>query len=143
MTAWRLTLLLGLGCGTHGAPDLNQSLARYNGYVRLEQADSIAEMYTLNGELLVPGRAPLQGPDSIRAFLAAFTNVRVDSSAMWADSISVTDSGVVQWGGYFQIATVAGQPPVQASGHFVALWLLSPDGHWFLRRMGTTNQEPS
>src|SRR5262249_51945160 len=134
---WCVVLVGLAACGVRSAPSLDESLARYNRFVRHEYGDSIALLYAPDGELGLPGRAPVRGPDSIRTFLASFTAVRVDSSAMWVDSISVTDSGVVQYGGYYQQATVEGQPPVRATGRFVALWRLRPDGYWLLRRMRT------
>ena len=115
-------------------PDLSASLAQYSSFVRRQLGDSIAALYAPDGELVAPG-GPVRGPAAIRAFLAGFTNVHVDSSTMWADSVAITDTGIIQWGGFYQRATVADRPPVVATGHFVALWREQPDGRWLLRRM--------
>lgn len=128
-------MLLGLAaCRVTSTPDLNATLARYNNFVRHEMGDSIAAMYAPDGELVTPIRS-YRGPDSIRAFLATFTNVTLDSSVMWTDSVHATDSGLVQWGQFYQHAILADRPAVAATGHFVALWREQPDGRWLLRRM--------
>lgn len=129
--AW---LLVIAGCRVTSTPDLNATLARYNSFVRRDLGDSIAAFYAPDGEL-VTERGPIRGPAAIRSFLATFTNVQVDSSAMWADSVEVTDSGVVQWGGYYQRAIAPDRPAVTATGRFIALWRQGRDGRWLLRRM--------
>src|SRR5262245_29228166 len=88
-------VLLG-ACGPDARHELDGYLARYNTFVRHMQGDSIAALYAAQGEL-VTGGGVIRGPDSIRTFLAGFTNVTVDSSAMWADSVNLSDSGAVQW----------------------------------------------
>ena len=111
-------------------------LARYNNYLSHQWGDSLAAMYLPEGELVAPGRPPVVGPAAIAQFLNSFTNIKVDSSAMTADSVAQSDSGTVQWGRFFQKATPAGQAQITAQGHFVATWRMK-DGHWMLRRLGT------
>ena len=131
----RLVLLFGImGCRVAPTPDLTATLVRYNNFVRHELGDSIAALYAPDGELVTPSRS-IRGPAAIGAFLATFTNVRIDSSTMWTDSVRATDSGLVQWGQYYQRARVLDRPPVTATGHFVALWREQSDGRWLLRRM--------
>ena len=124
-------------CAPDPGPLLQDNLARYNRYIRTKNGDSIAAFYQADGELLATGRAPLKGPEAIRTFLEGFSSVSVDSSAMWQDSLVRSDSGIVQYGGFFQVATPQGQPPVTARGHFFAHWRRQGDGRWLLRRMGT------
>lgn len=132
---WRAALMVGLaGCRVTPTPDLNVSLAQYNSFVRRQLGDSIAALYAPEGELITPN-GPIRGPAAIRDFLATFKNVRVDSMAMWADSVATTDSGVVQWGHWYQRATVPGRPVFNGTGRFVALWQEQHDGRWLLRRM--------
>lgn len=127
-----------LACRAHHARALDAELARYNAFVARQAGDSIAAMYAPDGELDVPGRAPLRGPAEIAGFLAGFTGVRVDSSAMWADSLVPSDSGVAQWGHYYQRAVVAGRvEPITVRGGFVAVWRRDAQGRWRLRSMRT------
>jgi SnoaL-like protein len=136
----RTLALIALLLGAFACDDIDASLraelARYNRYVAHQWGDSIASMFAADGELEVPGRAHLRGPAVIREFLSTFTNVRVDSSTMWADSIVRSDSGFVLWGGYFQRATLAGRPPLTARGGVRAVWQRGPSG-WQLRRLVT------
>lgn len=135
--AMALAAMLAPSCARAQDRELAAQLARYNAFVKQQAGDSIAAMYEAEGALHAPGRDPIRGPAAIARFLAGFTNVRVDSSAMWADSVVRTDSGIAQWGGYFQIATPSGRAPVTARGHFVAVWARQPDGRWLLRSMRT------
>ena len=135
-TTMMLLLALAAGCAT-ATRGLNTQLARYNVYVTHQWGDSIAAMFAPEGELVMPGGVTIRGPANIRRALALFTNVRVDSSAMHADSVLRTDSGTVQWGHFYQRATVAGQDPVEARGAFVVLWVHDADGQWKVRRLST------
>ena len=136
----RMPILAALTVGLTSCADnlprrLDAELARYNRYVSHQWGDSIAAMYAPDGELLGPMTDPIRGPAAIRTYLSSFTGIRVDSSAMWADSVVIADSGAVQWGGYFQIATPGGQTPVTARGHLRMWWQKQPDGRWLLRRL--------
>jgi uncharacterized protein (TIGR02246 family) len=136
--------LIVVGCSASRRPDvsattaqLDAATARYAGFVHAMAADSIASMYAPDGEMLGAGMHPIQSPDSIRAFLSSFTNVRVDSQSMSRDAITIGDTESVVWGTYTQAATVTGQPQVHVSGRFVAEWVRRADGTWKIRRMLT------
>ena len=129
-------MALSIAACASGNRALDHELSRYNTFVTHQAGDSIAAMFAPDGELVMPG-ATLRGPAQIARALALFTNVRVDSSAMHADSVIRTDSGMVQWGRFYQRATVTGQEPVEASGKFVALWVRDAAGHWKVRRLAT------
>jgi uncharacterized protein (TIGR02246 family) len=117
--------------------EVESALARYADLVRHEANDSIAALYTPDGELLGTNMRTIRGRDSIRVFLSAFANVRVDSARLHSDAISVLGDEAVQWGTYAQTATVPGRGVVHVQGRFVAHWLRQPDGSWRLRRMLT------
>jgi ketosteroid isomerase-like protein len=128
---------LAMGCRPSPAREIDLKLARYNRYLHGMQGDSIALLYAPDGEMLATGRAPLRGPAAIAAFLSSFTNITVDSSAMATDSLVMTDSGAVQYARFYQRATPAGRPSVEAYGHILALWQRQSDGHWLIRRLQT------
>lgn len=136
--------VLAAGCAPKAGPDrstttaeLDAATARYAGFVRGMAGDSIAAMYAPDGEMLGAGMHAIQSPDSIRRFLAGFTNVKVDSETMVRDAITVGDTESVTWGTYTQVATVTGQPPVRVSGRFVTQWVRRPGESWKIRRMLT------
>jgi hypothetical protein len=133
---------VGCGPGAHVDPsvttaELDRATACLAGFVRTMAGDSIAAMYAPDGEMLGAGMHPIQSPDSIRRFLATFTNVSVDSETMVRDAITVGDTESVVWGHYTQVATVNGQPPVHVSGRFVTQWVRRPGETWRIRRMLT------
>ncbi|HUK63870.1 MAG TPA: nuclear transport factor 2 family protein [Dongiaceae bacterium] len=144
MLAFVAGLALVAGCSGGAGPDasatiaqLDAATARYAGFVHAMAADSIAAMYTPDGEMLGTGMHAIQSPDSIRAFLAAFTNVKVDSQAMNREAITIGDTVSVVWGTYTQVATVTGHPPVHVAGRFVAQWVRRAGEPWKIRRMLT------
>jgi ketosteroid isomerase-like protein len=108
---------------------------RYVDFVGRMASDSIAALYTRDGELLGANMRTIRGPDSIRTFLSSFSNVHVDTARMQTDHISIAGDEAVQWGTYSQAATIAGQGMVHVEGRFVAHWLRQPDRSWRLRRM--------
>jgi len=58
------------------------AMEHYTALIRAVASDSIAAMYTEDGELLEAGLAPLRGPKEIREFLAQFDGkVLVDSAS--------------------------------------------------------------
>jgi ketosteroid isomerase-like protein len=115
--------------------EVESTLARYADLVGRVANDSIAALYTSDGELLGTNMRTIRGPDSIRVFLSSFANVRVDTARMRSDGISILGNEAVQWGTYAQTATVPGRGTVNVQGRFVAHWLRQPDGTWRLRRM--------
>jgi len=115
--------------------EVESALVHYDSLVRRVAGDSIAALYTPDGELLGTGQRTIRGRDSIRAFLASFSNVRVDSARMTSLAVSVLGDEAVQWGTYEQTATIAKRPPVHVTGRFVADWVREPAVGWRLRRM--------
>jgi ketosteroid isomerase-like protein len=92
-------------------------------------------MYAPDGELLEVGMAPLEGPAAIAAFLASFTGVAVDSSAMSSDAVDVYGTAAMQWGTFAQVARVEGHGIVRSQGRFVAQWVKQHDGRWLIHRL--------
>src|SRR5687768_6526192 len=78
------------------------ALQRYQAAARAVIPDSIAAFYTPTATLFEPGIKPIQTRDSIRAFIASFPGVRVDSAAATADTIEVFGGTAYLWGSYFE-----------------------------------------
>jgi ketosteroid isomerase-like protein len=95
---------------------------------------AIADFFTPSGILFEPGIFPIQGPDSIRAFVASFPGVRVDSAVSLPDTIEVFGSTALLWGSYFERLAFPGQPVSEQRGRFVIEWLRQPDGQWLIHR---------
>jgi ketosteroid isomerase-like protein len=99
-------------------------------------ADSIAASFTSDGELLLPGSAPLRGRAAIAKFLARVARAtQVVSVEMRPDSQRVAGTGAQQRGRYVQVAGPRGGPTHTYRGSYDALWRLEADGRWRFVRL--------
>jgi len=120
------------------------AMEHYTALIRAVASDSIAAMYTEDGELLEAGMAPLRGPKEIREFLAQFDGkVVVDSASTVSDDVEVFGTTAYQWGSFSQVARVQDQPPGKFSGRYVARWRRTPEGQWKLTRLLMQPAPPS
>src|ERR1700733_8856446 len=79
------------------------AMQTYDRYILHMDTDSIALMYTIDGDL----GDKAHGRDSIRKFLASFKNVRVLSQLSKTTSINIRDDSLLQKGTYVQVAVLA------------------------------------
>ena len=101
---------------------------------RAVNPDSIASFFAPTAILLEPGIAPLHTWDSIRAFMASFPGVRVDSATATPDTIEVWGSSALLWGSYFERLRFPGQPLSEQHGKFVIEWVRQASGTWLIQR---------
>src|SRR5262245_16279542 len=86
------------------------AIDRYMRAARAVHPDSIAASFAPAGVLFEPGIPPIQSPDSIRAFVAAFAGAVVESASVNLEPIEVYDSTAYAWGSYFERLSFPGQP---------------------------------
>jgi ketosteroid isomerase-like protein len=110
------------------------TLERYLVAARVVDADAVARFYTQDAILFEPGIHPIHTRDTIRAFMASFPGVRVDSAEATADTIEVHGRTAYLWGSYFERLAFPGQPISEQHGQFVIEWLRQPDGTWLIHR---------
>ena len=122
--------------------EVESALVRYDSLVRRTVGDSIAAMYTEDGEMLGTNMAAVRGPAAIGAFLAQYRGFHVDTQAMRSEAITMAGSEATQWGTWRQAVTPPGQPMVHVQGRFVAHWIRGCDGRWRLRRLLTQPTPP-
>jgi len=115
--------------------EVEAALQRYQAAARTVNADSIAPFYTPTATLFEPGIKPIQTRDSIRAFIASFPGVRVDSATATPDTIEVFGGTAYLWGSYFEKLAFPGQPESEQHGRFVMEWVRQPDGAWLIHRL--------
>jgi uncharacterized protein (TIGR02246 family) len=137
-------LVIALGCGPGRTPaerddtrvrgEIAQALDRYMVAARAVDPDGIAASFTDTGVLFEPGITPIQSPDSIRAFVASFPGVQVESATAVPDTIEVFGATAYLWGAYYERLTFPGQPRSEQHGRFVIEWLRQPDGRWLIHR---------
>jgi uncharacterized protein (TIGR02246 family) len=111
-----------------------EALQRYQAAARVLDADAMAAAYAPDAILFEPGISPIVTRDSIRAFIASFPGVRVDSATATPDEVQVFGSTGYVWGSYFESLAVPGQPASEQHGQFVIEWVRSGEGDWLIRR---------
>ncbi len=85
--------------------------------------EAVAAWFTADGELLLPGMAPVRGREAIRAFLAPMASaVEVESVEVGTDAVEVHGASADLWGTYHQLAGEKGKPKEMHAGRFAALW---------------------
>lgn len=114
--------------------EVNLALQRYADAARAVDANGSAAFFASNGVLFEPGIPPIQSPDSIRAFIASFAGVQVDSAALTADTVDVFDNTALVWGSYYERLRFAGQPPSSQHGRFVMKWVQQPNRNWLIEK---------
>jgi uncharacterized protein (TIGR02246 family) len=120
---------------TQARREVSLAMSRYTDAARAVDANASAAFFTPTGTLFEPGISPIQGPDSIRAFIASFPGVKVDSATAVADTIEVFGETAIVWGTYFEKLHFPGQPESSQHGKFVMEWVMQPNGRrWLIER---------
>ncbi|MGH7561750.1 MAG: YybH family protein [Gemmatimonadales bacterium] len=113
---------------------VRSALDAYMVAARAVDADRMAASYTLDAMLFEPGIQPVRTRDSIRAFMASFPGVRVDTAEAVPDTIAVYGRTAYLWGSYYEVLTFPGQPVSSQRGKFVTEWRREPGGPWLIHR---------
>jgi len=116
--------------------EVARAMERYQVAARAVDPDAIAAFFAPTGVLFEPGIMPIQGRDSIRAFVASFPGVRVDIATATPDTIEVYGSTAFLWGSYFERLAFPGQPVSEQHGKFITQWVRHPgaEGTWLIQR---------
>ena len=118
-------------------PQVEAAMRRYNRFMRVGPPDSVAGMFTQDGELDEPREAVHEGRAAIRHFFAplASAEVRIESATTTTQALQLFGSTVLLWGEYVENAGEVGRPSVSYRGRFVAEWARQADGRWLLHRL--------
>jgi hypothetical protein len=120
------------------APDrkkeIESALKTYDRLILKMDADSIAMLYTVDGDLgdIAHGR------DSIRRFLATFTNVRVLSVSSISQKIVFNKDTAIQSGRFNQIAVINNKDTVKPKGTFETNWVWLRGEGWKIKKNTNT-----
>lgn len=114
--------------------EVREALDRYTAAARAVDPVASSAAFAPNGVLFEPGIKPIVSPDSIRAFIASFPGVIVDSATATADTIEVHGDTAYVWGTFFEKLRFQGQPPSAQRGHFVMEWSRQKNGRWLIER---------
>jgi len=123
-----------ISCKTssHSKDAIESAMQHYDHLILQQNADSIAMIYTSDGDL--GGIA--KGRDSIRNFLSSFKNVAVISQASKTTQIDIKGDTAIQKGTYAQADVVNGKDTMRVKGEYTAKW--EWDGNkWLVKSMAT------
>jgi hypothetical protein len=112
---------------------VEQAMQKYNRYILKMDVDSIALLYTPNGELGKMAR----GRDSIRRFLENFKKYKVLSQVSKTNLITVSGDTALQSGLYTQKVIVPQNDTVTVKGLFSTKWIWMDSTGWHIQRMET------
>ena len=118
----------------HRQQEVQDAMQHYDHLIQQMDADSIALLYTADGDL--GGIA--QGRDSIRRFLSSFKNVKVLEVTSTTDSLAMTGDTAFQSGHYKQSGVINEKDTFHVSGSYHAQWVwIKKEGGWRIKRMTT------
>jgi hypothetical protein len=131
-----LTITLFSACRSkkHNAESVEQAMQKYNRYILKMDVDSIALLYTPDGELGKMAR----GRDSIRRFLENFRKYKVLSQVSKTNLINISRDTALQSGLYTQKVIVPVNDTVTVKGLFSTKWIWMDSTGWHIQRMETT-----
>lgn len=139
---WRIacSVVVAFGCAPVASTtaadeaEVRLRLAAYAKAAAAVDAVASASFFAPRGTLFEPGISPIEGPDSIRAFIKSFPGVEVDSAMLRADTVEVFDRTAFVWGTYFERLRFPGQPESAQHGRFVMEWRRGAEGAWLIER---------
>jgi ketosteroid isomerase-like protein len=130
-----IIIITGAGCiYHHTAAEIKSAMKQYDRLIMKTDADSIALMYTVDGEL---GEIA-KGRDSIKNFLQRFKNIRVLSQNSITDTITIVKDSCVQKGSYNQISILNEKDTMKVRGRFNANWIWTKKDGWKIKKMKTS-----
>lgn len=112
---------------------VESAMKQYDHLLQKLDADSIAMLYTADGDL----GDKVHGRDSIRKYLSSFKNVEVLYQLSTSASVEIREDTAIQKGNYSQTALVEKKDTIKAKGEYTAYWLWIPKEGWHIKRMIT------
>jgi len=112
-------------------------IEKYERLVLEMKADSIAQLFTTDAEIVHEDQSPVRGRDSIYSFLSSFKNVRVVDNHDQVVSSSIIDDSAILNGNYTQTVIVSGKDTVNVTGKFTATMIRDKNRNWLISKMKT------
>lgn len=127
------TFLYACRSKKHSTESVEQAMQKYNRYILKMDVDSIALLYSPDGEL---GKMAT-GRDSIRRFLENFKKYKVLSQSSKTNLIKISRDTALQSGLYTQTVIVPVNDTVTVRGLFSTKWIWMDSTGWQIQRMET------
>ena len=128
-----ITLFFACNTNRHNNKGVQSAMILYDHYIQTMDVDSIALLYTPEGDL---GQMA-HGRDSIRKFLNKFNNFKVLSQTSTTTSIANMQDSALQKGFYYQTVVIPVNDTVTVKGEYTATWVWLSKSGWHLKRMET------
>ena len=128
-----MALLVSCNTSKHNNKGVQSAMNQYDHYIQMMNVDSIALLYTPDGDL---GNMA-HGRDSIRKFLDKFKSYKVLSQTSTTESINDMSDSTIQKGTYHQTVIVPVNDTVTVKGEYNATWVWLHKSGWHLKRMET------
>jgi hypothetical protein len=128
-----LFFLASCGGQTHKPQEVVTAMQQYDRLIKKMDADSIALLYTADGDL----GTMAHGRDSIRRFLASFKNVQVLEVSSSTDSLTLHDDSAFQSGQYKQSGILNGKDTFHVKGSYHTHWIWVDGEGWRIKKMTT------
>jgi uncharacterized protein (TIGR02246 family) len=128
-----------VGCRSTATPEvtIEAALAHYASLAAAMQHDSIAALFTPDGELATEGQPAITGPEAIRAHLHSFVGYHVLSNELVANTTRASADSADQAGTFRQRVQVPAGDTVSVQGRFTIRWIRDRAGAWRIQRMAT------
>jgi hypothetical protein len=125
-----------VSCRTHyqTRESVVQAMKKYDSLILKMDVDSIAMLYTPDGNL---GNIA-QGRDSIRNFLNRFRSFKVLYQESAADTFSFHDGTAMLKGVYHQKTIIPPNDTVSVTGRYDSKWIWIAGSGWHIKSMETT-----
>ncbi len=136
MTRIILLIIILSSCSRIEVQSIDKHVARYNNLLLKIEGDSLADCYTIDGELAGENQNSVFGRDSIRKLFKSFAGVHILEYTSKADSTIFLKDFAVQKGTYFQKVIVASGDTLELGGQYESTWI--KDKHdWLIKKMYT------
>ena len=117
----------------HKNQEIESAMNQYNRYILSMNTDSIASIFTPDGDL----GDVAHGRDSIKRFLYRFKEFRVLSQRSVTGTITVSGDSAQQKGMYWQTTIVPPNDTVHVKGNFTTQWIWFAGSGWKIKRIDT------
>jgi len=124
--------------------EIENAMKHYDRLTFRMAGDSLADIYTSDGELGGKGMKTYVGRDSIRKFLKSFdpASITLISNSTKIDSLVFKGDTAVVKGSYEQKAKLAQGDTGTYNGTFTATWMKGEGDKWLIRKMYTIPTRP-
>jgi hypothetical protein len=127
-----ITMIFLCSCNHDMTMQIKKAMKVYDRLILNMDADSLANLYTIDGEL---GKEAI-GRDSIRNFLKSFKDIKVLDYQSETKSIIIYGNTAQQIGTYRQKVAVK-YDTLELKGKYSTMWMLIK-GNWLIKKMSTT-----